>query len=142
MLRCCPEFAAADRSVLRVSISTPDAELLEMPKYSVEIRDPQDQHDHYNAIQNRFDLSLHWDKPVHKPQQKPCCDKRDQDSGKWHIVFSERLHRLGPHSFRDPETGSVLLRCFHSGLVPLPNWVRIQSICALLRGTTAIALHP
>ena len=69
-----------------------------MSKYPVEICDPQDQHNHYDSVQNRFDLSLHWDKPVHKPQQKPCCNKRDQDSGKWHIVFSDRLLRFGPHS--------------------------------------------
>ena len=70
-----------------VNISTPDTKILEMSKYSVEIRNPQNQDDDYDAIQDRFNLSLHWDEPVYKPQQKPCGNKRDQDSGKWHFVF-------------------------------------------------------
>jgi hypothetical protein len=66
--------------------STPNAEMLEISEYSVEIGDPQDQHNHHDSIQDRFDLSLHRDKPVHKPQQKPCCDDCDQDGGKRHIA--------------------------------------------------------
>jgi hypothetical protein len=66
--------------------STPNAKMLKISEYSVEIGDPQDQHNHHDAIQDRFDLSLHWDKPVHKPQQKPCCDDCDQDGAKWHFT--------------------------------------------------------
>ena len=69
-----------------VSASTPDPKMLEVSKYPVEIGDPQDEDNHYNSIQDRFDLTLHWDKPVHKPQQKPCCDDCDQDGGKRHIA--------------------------------------------------------
>jgi hypothetical protein len=61
-------------------------ELIEVLKQSVEIRDPQDQDDDDQAIQDRFDLSLHRDESVHKPQQDSCCDNREEDGGKWHIV--------------------------------------------------------
>jgi hypothetical protein len=76
-----------------VIISTPDTEMLKMSEYSVEIRNPQNQDDYNDTIQDRFNLSLHWDEPVHKPQEKTCGNKRDQDSGKWHFVFSN--HVLG-----------------------------------------------
>jgi hypothetical protein len=45
----------------------PDAELPEVIKQPVEIRKPQNQYDGDHAIQDRFDLSLHWDEPVYKP---------------------------------------------------------------------------
>ena len=96
-------------------ISTPDPEMLEMSKYSVEIRNPQNQDDYNNTIQDRFNLSLHWDEPVHKLQQKPCGNKRDQDSGKWHFVFSNHFFGPGPHLERGPEAVSVLLRRLRSG---------------------------
>jgi hypothetical protein len=84
--------------LIRLSVSPSDAELLEMSKYPVEISDPQNQYDHYDTIQDRFNLSLHWDKPIYKPQQKTCRDKRDQYSGKWHlfspIVFFASVHIL------------------------------------------------
>ena len=54
-LRCC------DRS-------TPDVELPEMIEQPIEIPDPQNQNDDHHAIQDRFDLPLHRNKPVHKPQ--------------------------------------------------------------------------
>jgi hypothetical protein len=66
----------------------PDAELIEVLEQSVEIRNPQDQDDDHQAIQDRFDLSLHGNESVHKPQQDACCNNCDKDSGKWHIVFS------------------------------------------------------
>ena len=59
-----------------------------MLKQSVEIRNPQDQDDDHQAIQDRFDLSLHGDESVHEPQQDACCNNRDEDGGKWHFVFS------------------------------------------------------
>lgn len=92
-----------------VSASTPDPKMLEVPKDPVEIRDPQDEDNHYNSIQDRFDLTLHWDKPVHKPQQKTCCNKRDQDSGKWHTVFSDRLPLFDPHTVSGPENRKRLV---------------------------------
>src|SRR5271157_4408219 len=66
-------------------LSLPDAELIEVLKQSVKIRNPQDQDDDDQAIQDRFDLSLHRDESVHKPQQDACCNNREEDSGKWHI---------------------------------------------------------
>jgi hypothetical protein len=74
-------------------LSTPDAELIEVLKQSVEIRNPQDQDDDHQAVQKRFDLSLHGDESVHKPQQDACCNYRDEDGGKWHIVFSNHFSK-------------------------------------------------
>jgi hypothetical protein len=95
--------------LIRLSVSPSDAELLEMSKYPVEISDPQNQYDHYDTIEDRFNLSLHWDKFIYKPQQKTCCNKRDQDSGKWHIVFSDRLPLFDPHPVSGPENRKRLV---------------------------------
>jgi hypothetical protein len=57
--------------------STPDAELSKVLKQSVEIRNPQGPDDDHHVIQNRFDLSLHGDESVHKPQQDAGCNKRE-----------------------------------------------------------------
>jgi hypothetical protein len=72
----------------------PDAELIEVLKQSVEIRNPQDQNNDDQAVQDRFDLSLHGNESVHKPQQDACCNNRDKDGGKWHIVFSNHFSSL------------------------------------------------
>jgi hypothetical protein len=64
---------------------------MEMTEHPVKICDPQHQNNDYEAVQDRFDLTLHGDEPVHKPQQKPCCNERDKDSGKRHIVFSNHF---------------------------------------------------
>lgn len=71
----------------------PDVELPEMIKQAVEIRQPQNQYYDDHAIQDRFDLPLHWDEPVDKPQQKPHCDDCDDDGGKGHIVL-QSLFRI------------------------------------------------
>jgi hypothetical protein len=67
---------------------------MEVLKHPVEIRNPQNQNDDNQAIQDRFDLSLHGDESVHKPQQKACCDNGDEDGGKWHIVLSNHFSSL------------------------------------------------
>jgi hypothetical protein len=66
----------------------PDVELPEVIKQPIEIRKPQNQNDNHHTIQDRFDLSLHWDEPVHKPQQKPDGNNCDDNGGKWHFMFS------------------------------------------------------
>jgi hypothetical protein len=105
-----------------VCLSTPDAELIEVLKQPVEIRNPQNQNEDNHAVQNRFDLPLHGDESVHKPQQKPCCDNRDEYGGKWHIVFSNRFSGSVPRAssrsyklstrlaWEPPERGERLLR--------------------------------
>jgi hypothetical protein len=77
-------------------LSTPDAELIEVLKQSVEVCNPQDQDDDHQAVQERFDLSLHGNESVHKPQQDACCNNRDEDGGKWHIVFSSHFSKSMP----------------------------------------------
>jgi hypothetical protein len=62
-----------------------------MVEHSKEISDPQDQGDHYQSVQDRFDLSLHRDKPVDEPQHKPDSDNCDDYCGKRHILFSGDL---------------------------------------------------
>jgi len=37
-------------------LSTPDAELMEVVEYSIKIRDPQNQNDDHQTVQERFDL--------------------------------------------------------------------------------------
>ena len=69
---------------------------MEVLKHPIEIRDPYDQNNDDQAVQDRFDLSLHRDEPVHKPQQKPCCNKRDQDGSKRHIMFSNHFSESIP----------------------------------------------
>jgi len=59
--------AEALQASICCDLSTPDAELIELPKQSVEIRNPQDQDYDYHAIQEGFDLSLHRDESVRKP---------------------------------------------------------------------------
>ena len=81
-------------------LSLPDVELIEVLKQSVEIRDPQDQDDDHYAIQERFDLSLHGDESVHKPQQDARCNNRDEDSGKWHIMYSNLFSKSKPSRHR------------------------------------------
>jgi hypothetical protein len=71
--------------------SAPDAELIEVLKQSVEICDPYDQNNDNQTIQDRFDLSLHRDEPVHKPQQDACRNNRDKDGGKWHFMISNHF---------------------------------------------------
>jgi hypothetical protein len=48
-------------------LSTPDVKLMEVIEQPVEIRDPQDQNDNNQAVQERFDLVLHGDESVYKP---------------------------------------------------------------------------
>jgi hypothetical protein len=64
---------------------------MEVIKHPIEIRDPQNQNDDHQTVQDRFDLTLHGDEPVHNPQQKAGSDNGHEDSGKWHIVFSNRF---------------------------------------------------
>jgi hypothetical protein len=80
----------------KVRLSTPDAELMEVIEQPVEIRDPQNQNDDNQAVQDRFDLTLHGDESVHNPQQKACCDNGDEHGGEWHIVFSNHFSGSAP----------------------------------------------
>jgi hypothetical protein len=69
---------------------------MEVIEHPIQIRDPQDQNDHHQTVQDRFDLSLHRDEPVDNPQQETCSDNCHDDSGKWHIVFSNHFSDLMP----------------------------------------------
>jgi hypothetical protein len=81
-------------SLSYICVLSPDAELPQMIKQPVEVRKPQNQNNDDHAIQDRFDLSLHWDEPVHEPQQEPHGDNCDDDGGKWHFTFSNL--NIGP----------------------------------------------
>jgi hypothetical protein len=72
-------------------MSVPDAELPEMVKQPIEIPDPQNQNDDYQSVQDRFDLSLHGNKPVYEPQNNPYCDNCDDYGGKRHFIFSDQF---------------------------------------------------
>lgn len=97
-----------------VCLSMPDAELIEVLKQPVKIRNPQNQNDDNHGVQDRFDLSLHWDEPVHKPQQKPCCNNGDEDGGKWHIVFSNHyLDSVPPGHLREVTIDRLTKRGSH-----------------------------
>jgi len=75
----------------------PDSELMEVLKEPVEIRNPQNQDDDDQAIQDRFDLSLHWDKFVNEPQHNPNRDNCEDHSGKRHTMFSSHFSDSIPH---------------------------------------------
>ena len=66
----------------------PYAEIMEVIEDPVEICDPQHQNEDHDAVQDRFNLTLHGDKSVYNPQQKPCRNKSDKHGGKWHFMFS------------------------------------------------------
>ena len=70
-----------------------------MIKKSIEIREPQNQNDDDYTIQDRFDLSLHGDETVHKPQQKPDCNDCNNDGSKWQI-FSDQYLALDRSTLR------------------------------------------
>jgi hypothetical protein len=61
---------------------------VEAIEQTVEICNPQNKYNDDQAVQDRFDLALHWDESVHKPQQDACRDNRHDDGGKWHFMFS------------------------------------------------------
>jgi hypothetical protein len=71
---------------------------MEVTEHSIEICDPQDQYNNNQSVQDRFDLTLHGDEPVHQPQQKACCNERDEDRGKGHFVFSSRFLDVVPQA--------------------------------------------
>jgi hypothetical protein len=75
-------------------------------------------------------LSLHWDESVHKPQQDACCNNRDDDGGKWHIVFYNRF----PDSIRTQRLVLKLRALSRSlatklqpcaGMHEVPRWNRV-----------------
>jgi hypothetical protein len=67
---------------------------MEVLKHPVKIRNPYDKDEDNQAVQDRFDLSLHGDESVHNPQQKPCCNNRNDDGSKRHITFSNSFSWL------------------------------------------------
>ncbi len=73
--------------------SSPDVELPEVIKKPVEVPDPEDQNDDNHTVQDRFDLPLHRNEPIHKPQQKPDCNDCNDDGGKWHICSPISISR-------------------------------------------------
>lgn len=79
----------------------PHTNMPKVVKYPKEIPDPQDEDDHDQAVQDRFDLSLHRDKPVYEPQHKPDSNNCDDDGGKRHSVFSSNFS----YSIRAPVVG-------------------------------------
>jgi hypothetical protein len=84
-------LAGATMALLAVYPSSPDAKLVEVLKQPVKIRDPQNQNNHYQSIQDRLDLTLHRDESVHNPQQNTRRNNRDENGGKWHFVFSSHF---------------------------------------------------
>lgn len=106
--KCSSEAAGGEKGKSTISSmrahqcfsSFPDVELPEVIKDSKEICEPQNQNDDNHAIQNRFDLSLHGDEPVYKPQQKPNCDDCNDDGSKWHILFSDQYLALDQSTLR------------------------------------------
>jgi hypothetical protein len=48
-------------------LSMPDTELGKVLEKTEYLQEPENDDNHHNAIQNPFDLTLHWDKAVDKP---------------------------------------------------------------------------
>jgi hypothetical protein len=85
--------------------SAPNAEVVEVVKHTIEIRDPQNQNDDDQAIQDRFDLPLHRDKPVDEPKDKAYRDNCDDDSGKWHFKRSNPADKKHTTTGLHPKDG-------------------------------------
>jgi hypothetical protein len=49
-----------------------------------DIEQPQDDADDHDAIEDRFDIALHRDEPIHKPEQKADNDERDHETDEGH----------------------------------------------------------
>jgi hypothetical protein len=49
---------------------------MEEPK---NIQDPQNDGNHHNAIQDRFDGPLHWDETIYQPQEDTYYDQNFQE---------------------------------------------------------------
>jgi hypothetical protein len=64
--------------------------------HSKGIQQPQNYSNDDDAIQDRFDGSLHWEETVYEPQQDSYYDQRHDNLNEWHmhIVFSFRLPGL------------------------------------------------
>jgi hypothetical protein len=87
--------------------------LIEVLKQSVEIRNPQNQDDDDQSIQERFDLALHGDESIHKPQQDACCNNCDEDGGKWHFVFSNHFSIRSPRHRQEIPSVRITLHGSH-----------------------------
>lgn len=78
--------------------SMPHTNMPKMVEHPKEIPDPQDEDDYDHSIQDRFDLSLHRDKPVDEPQHKPNSNNCEDNGGKRHIScssdFSDSIRAL------------------------------------------------
>jgi hypothetical protein len=49
--------------------SLPNTNMGKRVEQSENIQEPQNHGDYYDAIQNRFDGSLHWNKAIYQPQE-------------------------------------------------------------------------
>jgi hypothetical protein len=69
--------------------SVADTELGDVLEEAEYLQKPQDDGYNYNAVQDALDLSLHWDIAIDQPQQQANDSKRDDNSYKWHFIFSD-----------------------------------------------------
>jgi hypothetical protein len=77
--------------LLERKASMPHTNMPKMVEHPKEISDPHNENNHYQSIQDRFDLSLHRDKPVYEPQRKSNSNNCKDDGGKRHIMFSSNF---------------------------------------------------
>jgi hypothetical protein len=71
--------------------SVPNLELRKPIEQAVKPADPQDQDDHDQPVQDRFDLALHGNEAVHKPEDDSHGDNCDDYGGQGHFWFSIRV---------------------------------------------------
>src|SRR5580692_5704127 len=65
-----------------------DAELGQVTKQSEYLQEPQNHGDHYNAVQDSLDLTLHGNEAVNQPHQHSDHEECKYNGYKRHIVFS------------------------------------------------------
>jgi hypothetical protein len=66
----------------------PDTELGEVSEKPKDPQEPKNHGNHHDAIHDPFDLALHWDIAVDKPQQYPDYNKGQYDIDKRHATPS------------------------------------------------------
>jgi hypothetical protein len=81
VLRCI-DLVAARSALLTVHWRLPSRSHVnagEGMKESENIHEPQNYRNHYDAIQNGLDGSLHWNKAIHQPQEDAHYDQNFQE---------------------------------------------------------------
>jgi hypothetical protein len=68
------------------------AELGKVVKQSKDVYEPDNEHNHHNAIQNSLDLALHGNEAIDQPKQHAYNADRENNCDKWHSCTPIHTH--------------------------------------------------